>query len=255
MNKAIEIPAAIKSSTFVKVLFVILFTTSLSAQETESQTNLVTVKSSPLGAVVVLEGDYQFIGRTPFVLPYDVTGNYEIKVSKLGYNTVRKMVTFSGDSPTMVYVNLKPKTRIKAAARSLIVPGWGQYYSNRRTLGTLIGFAASISLTSYVYSQFEYVNTSRDYDRLTAKALTAPSYDERLHYAVEADDLWKDLEHKTDMRDLNLVILSSIWALNILDSIFFFPNYGKEVEFFEKLSLNVTPKREGFALGLQFSLD
>jgi hypothetical protein len=57
------------------------------------------------------------------------------------------------------------------------------------------------------------------------------------------------------MRDLNLVILSSIWALNILDSIFFFPNYGKEVEFFEKLSLNVTPKREGFALGLQYSLD
>ncbi|MBN1559394.1 PEGA domain-containing protein [candidate division KSB1 bacterium] len=228
----------------------------LRAQESNATQEYLTINSRPSGAVVHLDGEYQFIGRTPFVVPYMVIGEYSVKASKLGYNNFSRDVTFSGSLPNTFEIKLMKKSRAKALSRSIAAPGWGQYYSDRKTTGAVWGAATAVAVVSLIKTQYEYSAAYRDYESSLAKAdLGGLSYSERLGIFGEVDDAWRNLEKKTDSRDLNIYILAGIWLTNIIDSYIFFPDYGNEIEVFQKFSLNASARHDGLSFHLQYSLN
>ena len=109
------------------------------ANEKSPGVNLVKIQSSPLGATVKLNGLYSIVGRTPFLVPYPLEGRYKIKATKEGYESETSHVNFFGNSESSIFIKLKPRTRIKAAMRSLLFPGWGQLYSGDKFRGVVLG--------------------------------------------------------------------------------------------------------------------
>ncbi len=241
----------------IQLLFFILLLgfTAVTAQ-TENSDKYVTIDSRPSGAVVHLEGEYQFIGRTPFVVPYTVIGKYDIKASKLGYQGIQRSVTFSGNAPSEVQLRLSPKTRLKSFSRSFIIPGWGQYYSDRKLVGSLYAGVTAVSVIFLLKSQQDYMMASRDYENVLGKSeLGGFSYQDRVRLLNEVDNEWKDLQKAEDVRNANLLIVAGVWALNMIDSFFFFPNYSRDIDVFEKLSFNALPLHDGVGLSLNYTLN
>lgn len=246
----------IRALVAVCTLFFAGVQTQLSAQSESSGQQFVTINSRPSGAVVHLEGEYQFIGRTPFVVPYTVIGKYEVKASKLGYQSLRRVITFSGDAPQELQLNMNLKTRLKATGRSFLVPGLGQYYSDRKTIGSFFGAGTAASLVSLIKTQQDYLAASRDYESLLATAqIGGLSYDQQRAVLESVDNAWRKSERKSDARNLNLYLLAGIWAVNILDSYLFFPKYGDEIDVFQKFSLNARSLNDGVSVGLNYSFN
>ena len=250
-------PTRISIATSIRIILLIFLATSLPhAQQSGEDQEFLTINSRPSGAVVQLDGEYQFIGRTPFVVPYMVIGEYEVKASKLGYNNFSRDVTFSGSSPKTFEIRMEKKKRLKALGRSVAVPGWGQYYSDRKTTGAVFGAATAITAISLIKTQYEYSTAYRDYESSLAKVeLEGLSYDERLGIFTEVDDAWRNLEKKTDARDLNVYLLIGIWLANIIDSHIFFPDYGNEIEVFQKFTLNASARYDGLSFHLNYFLN
>lgn len=226
------------------------------AQESSAEEEFLTIDSRPSGAVVHLEGEYQFIGRTPFVVPYVVIGEYEVKASKLGYDGFSRNITFSGSSTKTLEIKLKKKSQYEAVGRSIAAPGWGQYYSDRKTTGAVYGAATALTVLSLIKTQYAYSTANRDYESSLARTeLEGLSYSDRLSIFSDVDAAWKNLEQKTDSRDLNLYILLGVWLTNVVDSYIFFPDYGREIEVFQKFSLNASALQDGLSLHLNYSLN
>ena len=251
-----------KSPIHIRVLFVffavflIAAQSQLIAQSETSGKDLVTINSRPSGAVVHLDGEYQFIGRTPFVVPYTVIGKYEVKASKPGYQPVRRVITFAGDASQELKLQLQLKTRLKATGRSLLAPGWGQFYSERKMIGSIYSSSAAISLIYLIKTQQDYLTSSRDYESLlTTSNVGGLSYEQQRAVIEKVENAWKSVESKSDTRDLNLYIIAGIWAINMLDSYLFFPNYGREIDVFQRFSLNSMPIQDGAGIGLNYSFN
>ena len=189
--------------------------------------NLVKIQSSPLGATVQLNGLYSIVGRTPFLVPYPLEGRYKIKATKEGYESETSHVNFFGNSESSIFIKLKPRTRIKAAMRSLIFPGWGQLYSGDKVRGAILG-AASIGLIAWTLFAHNDYNTSQNaYDRtvenLDPNADDFESFQNRQTKLAAAQDDY-------DFRKTMLLVTASFWAYNIIDSLIFFSSHGGRIE-------------------------
>ncbi len=110
---------------------------SAATATTSSQPGL-TVTSNPAGALVELKGVAQLAGLAPVFFSQGIPGRYELRVSKTGYETYHTTVQMSNERIEQVDVRLEPKTRGKAAIRSLLWPGWGQFYSGQKTKGAVM---------------------------------------------------------------------------------------------------------------------
>ncbi len=218
--------------------------------------NLVTVISSPMGVVVQLDGEYKYVGRTPFIVPYAVVGRYELKASKSGYQSLRRVMTFTGDASQELELNLKIKTRLKALGRSMLIPGWGQFYADRKTAGTIFTIATATAAFMLLKTQYDYRDTSRKYENLLASSqLGGLSYDQQRQVLGTVQETWLEVGRKADRRDLNLYILAGLWMLNMIDAQVFFPNFGNEIRVYQHLSLNSTTIPDGLGLGLSYSFN
>ena len=108
----------------------VVFTDSLSAQAKRER--VIMVKSNPVGAMVYFQGETNFVGVTPFKLHPNFRGVYDVTIVKDGFEKSKHTYMFKGNESGTLSLKLNPKTRLKAGMRSLIFPGWGQYYSERK---------------------------------------------------------------------------------------------------------------------------
>lgn len=191
---------------------------NLVKKKESNNANLVKVDSTPPGVIVHFNGLYSIVGRTPFVVPYPLEGRYKIKATKPGYESETSSVNFVGNSESSIMVKLKPKSRRKAALRSLVFPGWGQFYDDDKLRGVIISAAniALIATTSLAFN--EYNQSQNALDRAVKNFETAMTEEnsrivqERL---AEAQDDY-------DFRKTMILVTASFWAYNVLDSILFF---------------------------------
>ena len=106
------------------------------------------VVANPAGSIIYLEGEYGLAGRTPYTILKNLKGTYRIRAKKWGYETYTGLYEFRPGVSQRISVNLTKKTRSRAAFRSLILPGWGQRYSDQPAKGWII---TTWSLTSGSY--------------------------------------------------------------------------------------------------------
>lgn len=208
---------------------VILVTYSFSLAQTSESTNaenLVTIESKPAGAIVKVKGLYSFVGKTPYVVPYPLEGEYKIKASKTGYESETSVVDFSGQGGSDVVIRLRPKTRLKAAIRSVAFPGWGQIYGGDKLRGVIIsvvqvglGIGSALAVHEYNQSNAALERAVAAFDR----NMNEENFQIVQQRLVKADDDY-------DFRNTMFYITAGFWIYNIFDSFVFFSPPGSQVE-------------------------
>jgi hypothetical protein len=215
----------------------------------------LTITSRPIGALVYMIGEYEFIGRTPFIIPYALYGRYNIKVNKRGYESINSFYRFTA-TRRGISIRLKPKKAGKAFFRSSLFPGWGQFYSERKFMGSVYVGATAAAFTVLAVNQHRYRVAQFAYQNALARTNRQGVSFEEQQLAIEAlQDALLRLDSKKDARNTSLYVALGVWAINILDSVLFFPNYANDIEFFQKIGLRADPRQNSVSLALQFSMN
>lgn len=189
-----------------------------------------TINSKPPGAIVYIEGDYTIVGRTPCQIPKNLVGIYKLKAFKNGYENWSSTVSLLGNQQESIMIRLSPKTHFKAGIRSLIFPGWGQTYSDRKTMGVILGLAQLGTTISTLIAHFNYQDTVDDYNRAVKTFEQKKKiYEERERYWKIVQDKDKKVDDAYNLRKRWIWISAGVWLYNLLDAIIFFPSYGKEL--------------------------
>jgi hypothetical protein len=186
-------------------------------------TPTLVVESEPPGAVVVLRGTYEWIGLTPWRLYREVSGLYQVEVRLPGYETWTGEVVLGTGGIGQLHVKLGKKSGAKSLLRSMVIPGWGQLYRGQRLKGTLFGLGGVVAAGGVVWTHEAYRNDVDDFD--AAKR------------AYEQEARWEDwparyevvrrasrkADRGYDRRRVALAGLGGIYAVNLLDCLFFAP--------------------------------
>jgi hypothetical protein len=212
-------------------------------QENQNNSSLV-ISSSPSGAFVQLRGEYALAGRTPYKVGRRLSGPYKVTAAMNGYEKWNSKVSFSGNGREQLTIRLSPKTRAKAGLRSLIFPGWGQFYSGQKFKGMVLSAATLASVVKVILVDTDYRNQVDDLERtvsLSQNQLLRFEERQKVEALVaakesEADRLFND-------RRQWLLISASIWAYNVLDAVLFFPSYEKQSSLDVRVYSDLSPTR------------
>jgi hypothetical protein len=164
---------------------------------------------------------------------------------------------FTGESKGTLTLRLSPKAPGKALYRSLLFPGWGQYYSERKIVGAIFAGATAGVFVGLAINGNDYQNAKNGY--LTALAtynLSVSQGDVNAQNAnfVNLQKALRSFNSTKDTRNILLYTVAGIWLFNALESVIFFPNFS-DIEFFEKLSPRLSRVENGVRLSLQYPID
>ena len=100
--------------------------------------------------------DDQYLGKSPIESFSLNQGKHKVKMEISGFELIPEYEILIDSSKlySLSLPKLVPKTKIKAALRSIILPGWGQYYYEKPKTGLGIGLTSVIVGT---YSLFQKV--------------------------------------------------------------------------------------------------
>ena len=122
----------------------------------------VTIESMPNGAEVSING--KRAGETPLRDFTVIAGANEISIKRMGYETHHARVTVSQKNPLNLNPVLIPKTRNKALLKSLLLPGFGQRYSEHKSKGAFISVLQAAAIAGVVVATIRNNNTQNEYD-------------------------------------------------------------------------------------------
>lgn len=226
-------------------------TAALSAQTSGLKT--VTVTSTPAGAEATLAGEAIVSGITPVTFHYPLVGKYTLRVTKKGYETYSTDLLLDPGKLIEVDVVLSRKTRLKAFARSLIIPGWGQRYADRKTKGFAFTALSVLSVGAYLWadSDFDekydnYNKAVREYDNI----VQGGSHDQIVAFYDRLLFAQDDAYDAENMRRIAVGAVVGIYALNLIDALFFFP---EEKGTFSVKNLSMHPSADFKQVGMQLS--
>ena len=211
-----------------------------------------TVVSYPAGAEVTLKGEAVVVGVTPSLFQQPLFGEYKVK--KFGYEKYSTRVTLDPNKPQELTVSLTPKTRLKAAVRSLVVPGWGQLYTEQKSKGLLFNLLAVGSVAAYLIADNNY---NDEYDDLQASRRAydstiahGGSYDDIRSRYINLRDNQEEAYNAETVRRITIGAVIGAWSLSVLDALFFFP---RESGTFTVKGLTLKPETGNGTIGLTLS--
>lgn len=213
----------------------------------------ISVQSNPPGATVTIEGEAYLTGVTPAAFYQTLIGHYLLKVSRSGFETHSYRVMLSPDRPTVINVDLIPKTRFKAAARSVFIPGWGQRYSEHDGRGKLFTGLAAAAVGYYLVTDANFDDKNdvflerlSQYDAMAAGGSLADIKWMQPRLDKAQQEAW-DAENR---RRLAIGMVVAVWGWSVLDALLLFPENGAEVSV---MGLSLAPKTGFGEVGLKLS--
>jgi hypothetical protein len=232
---------------------VCLLAIPLALQAQQTATGGLSVRSFPDGAEVSLQGDALVSGITPTLFQQNLVGRYHVVIKRHGYETFTTNITLDPSKLENIDVKLSPKTRVKAAARSLFIPGWGQSYGGQRTKGTLLTILAAGSVGAFLVSDHDFQKKN---DRFKASIL---SFDSSVAAGASRQDLQtlqqslasnqKRAYDAENVRRATIGVAIGVWSLGVLDALLFFPE-DRSVISVKGVSVAPTTASGGFGLVL-----
>lgn len=237
--------------TLATVVLLLVWSVSVGAQ-TLTQGNL-TVRSNPPGAQVILIGDAIVSGITPARFAHLLVGDYKLTVKKYGYEDYSTHVLLDPSKPLTVDISLTPKTRLKAAARSLFVPGWGQKYTGQKNKAFLLASLAVGAGVSYYFADSRFDEKLATFDNLRAEydSVAAHGNINELRLLQPGLDAAQDRAYDAEnLRRATLGLAIAVWAVNLIDVLFFFP---EERGVFSVKGLTLKPTAGAGRVGLAIS--
>ena len=235
-----------KLSAFLSIFILSLCMQNAFAQHAGS----LSITTNPDGALVTLKGDAIVSGVTPTVFRQTLIGFYKITIERYGYERYNTKVILDPSKQMELNISLTPKTRFKSAIRSLVIPGWGQRYSNQKYRGLFYTFFAAATAYGYFIADDDF---DTKFDRLRSLELeydalsTQSEMEEFLPRLADAQDRAYDAEN---MRRVAIGSVIAVWSLSIIDALFFFP---EEKGTFKVKNLTLTPTTSSQNVGLNLS--
>lgn len=180
----------------------------------------ITVLSRPSGVAFRLAGEEVVTGRTPITLERGLRGRYRVTGFEHGLESWRGRITLDGVRADTVWMTLRPKSVLLAGARSLLVPGWGQFYDDHPARGWIyLGAVAAAGITLAVFAT-HYSDRVDDYDAADARYQSAGTLDavaaafaDRKRASERAEDAYR-------RRQIALGVTGGLWGLSLLDAAF-----------------------------------
>jgi len=211
-----------------RVCLAVLFSLTISfsgasfAQNTQASHRLI-IDSVPRGALVEISGRYSFIGKTPFVVPYKLVGDYKIAAHKDGYENVNANVRLVARGANQITLRLSPKTALKASFRSLFLPGWGQFYGQGVGKGLTVSLTQAGLLLATYFVHDTYLNQKNQFEASLAEYERVRSDFERAspQFLITQKE-FKEADEAHNVRNVMLWVSAGFWFYNFLDSIIFF---------------------------------
>lgn len=205
---------------------------ALSQDDTAQVTLRIT--STPPGVTVNLQGAYQMTTTTPADITQELIGTYRVKAEKFGYETWESYLTLTPNQPSSLKITLSPKTRVKASLRSLILPGWGQFYSGRKGWGYFFALGSLTLASGFVLADLHYSNQYDDFVDVRNEFDNASTFEQKIALKQKMDDKQREAYDAQNLRNTALGIAVAFWAYNVVDNMVFFPSPESGV--FERLS-------------------
>ena len=196
--------------------------------QSSNKSHNVRITSNPPGAMVYIEGS--MVGITPCELKFDMIGEYRVRAYKKGYENWTSNVFFSDRNNSPLNIKLSSKTRLMAAIRSIIVPGWGQRYCDNKTKGIIIELVQTGSIISSIVYEVKYRNAVETYnDALKNYNIHKNNFQKHDIYRSIVEDKYSNINSFYKTRNIFLLTAGAVWLYNILDAIFMFPTYHERV--------------------------
>jgi hypothetical protein len=217
----------------------------------------VTVTSNPPGAEVMLKGDATVAGVTPTVFRQTLVGSFQVQITKPGYETYTSRVIIDPAAPMQIDASLSPKTRLKAAVRSMFIPGWGQHYTEQYGKGVLLNVLAAGAVVAYFIVDHHFDQQYHDFvmarERFDNAVDEGAGRDELDRLLAELNTQQKEAFDAEDLRRITIGGAIGIWGLGVVDALMFFPYKHSTVSLrpatLPSSSSDVTP---GLKLSLRF---
>ena len=237
------------------LVFVCLALPLIASAQT-SMTGDITIRSDPQGSLIELRGDATVSGVTPARFRHLLIGVYDLTLKKRGYETYQTKIDIDPARQMEVDVRLSPKTRFKTAVRSLFIPGWGQRYADKTGKGWAFTFLA-LSAGAVVYlteDEFdfrmdEFRKIEQEYDSLAVVG----NLDDLRRVKPFLDAAQAKAYDAENERRIAIGVAVGIWALNVIDALFFFPEERGE---FTVKGLTFNPSADlenvGLAVAVKF---
>jgi hypothetical protein len=187
---------------------------------------IISITSKPTGVSVVLSGDMTVAGITPTTFSQKLSGLYRITAHLEGYENYHSSVLLSGREATTIDIKMSPRTRFKAAMRSLIIPGWGQIYSGSKTKGVLLTMGTVAAGVTAGLLQSRHANDRSDFNDFRDKFDATRSVEEREGMLDQLYQIQKKAYDAERNRNIGLGVLAGVWIYNLLDALVFFPDYN-----------------------------
>lgn len=217
----------------VVLIFGLTALTSIQVFAQQTKESSLDVLSNPSGATVQLKGEYNLIITTPASIRQELDGQYKVRAFRRGYEKWNSSIWFKQGSPNQLAIKLKPKTRFKAGLRSLLIPGWGQFYCEDKTKSVIMGISTLGAITAFVIADNDYSNKYDDYKWAKNQLDNANNIEDRKKYIQLVNDRQRKAYDAENLRRDILGIAIGAWAYNVLDAVLFFP-YGEEHAFADK---------------------
>jgi len=210
----------------------------------------IQILSRPIGAVVALDGEYSMIGRTPYTITHFLRGSYRIRAATPGYETWEADYVFNGRGDDKLSIKLTSKSRYKALWRSMLVPGWGQAYSDHKTRGVIIGVMQFSAAGVLIYQDSKYTEALSDYNAaLKNFQANQKTQEGQADLIAQVRARQADLDNAYETRQRWLILTGLIYAYNLADALLFFPSYrDRAVEV--NVTLDRKPELSGAAVKL-----
>jgi hypothetical protein len=191
--------------------------------QTAGPTGSLTLMSRPAGASFRIEGDLVVVGRTPMTLNRGLAGRYRVSGSEIGYQHWSRSLVFDGVSADTVWMTLRQKSALMAGARSLILPGWGQFYDEHPVRGMVFligGIAAGAGLGVAELRYRDRVDEQEAADVALRAAQSGADADAASAVLRRATDKAEDAYQ---LRRILLGAAAAVLGLSVIDAAAFVP--------------------------------
>lgn len=187
-------------------------------------TGVLSLKSEPPGAVVELRGEHRWRGMTPCDFKRGLNGRYEITARMPLYESWHRSLELTESESRELNIRLTPKSSWKAATRSLLVPGWGQFYAEEPTKGAAILGATALTAGGLLWSHLVYQNEVDDYLEARDRYFGSTHYEDLPELRAKMMKKDRESQDAYELRNGFLIATGACYAVAFIDAAFFFPS-------------------------------
>lgn len=195
----------------------------------QGKTTGISIISNPPGAEAILKGDLTIAGVTPVHFQQNLEGTYCLLIKRYGYETYKSKVNLQFGKPMSFNVNLKPRTKFKAIARSLFIPGWGQIYAEQKFKGGVLFLLSAGTSLYYFGANSDFKDKRDNYTDLEREYVLANTIEEKQRFFPLLKVARKEAYDAETVRRITIGATAAAWALNILDLLFYFPDHDSRI--------------------------